>query len=232
MTPIDRRRLPILRPEYWAGRPSPRRGRTFPPEVLTPEEIHVLMRVCGRPGRARARYAALMAVMMRSGLRVSEALSLLPSDIDTRRHIVHVRRGKGSVARRVPIDDGALAVVAAWRVYRDALDLPLGTPLFCTYQRDVFGPPGRRVGTAQVREALHRAAEKAGLEKRVTPHAFRHTFAFELMLEGKDLLTISMLLGHRSTATTDAYLRHIAPIRLVDTILARDPWLPEELVAA
>lgn len=226
-TTLDRRRLPILQPDYWKGRPSPRRGRTFPPEVLTADEVGALMRHCGRPGRARARNAALIAVMWRSGLRVGEALALIPSDIEPSLGMLHVRRGKGRKPRRVGIDRGALAVVDGWLRYRDELGLEPGAPLFCTFQRDVFGPQGRPLGRAYVQEVLHRSARQAGIEKRVHPHALRHSFAFGLMSEGVNLLTISLLLGHTSTSTTDVYLRHIAPQQLLDAIADRDPWLAE-----
>lgn len=223
LTPAPRSRSPILLPEYRLGRRPPNYGRTFPPEVLSPDEIRALMADCGR-GRAGVRNRAIMAVMWRAGLRVAEVVALLPSDINAEHGIVHVRRGKGRRARRVGIDNDALAVVAEWVAIRDELELPLGTPLFCTYFADPGGP-GRPLYTSYVRSMLGRARRNAKIERRVHPHAFRHSFAWDLMLEGIPLVTISRLLGHASTAYTDAYLSHLAPLDLVTVIREREPWL-------
>lgn len=240
MTTVDRRRLPILTPEYRVGQHPPNFGRKYPPEVLTAEEIRGLMEHCGRGrGRAFVRNRAWIALAAATGLRISESLDLLPSDVDWEHGIVHVREGKNRRARRVGIDAASLAVVGEWRDERRGLGVPLGTPLFCTFAQDDFGPVGRPMWHSYVRDMLKRAARHAGVEKRVHCHAMRHTFAFRLMLAGVDLLTISLLLGHKSTAYTDAYLRHIAPLREVAQLqqLPSPEWLRPrdtgvELVAA
>lgn len=227
-TTLDRRRLPILTPHPRLGKRPPNYGRKFPPEVLTPGEIRGLMQHCGRGrGRATARNRAWIALSAATGLRVSESLDLLPSDVDWEHGIVHVREGKRRRSRRVGIDDASLAVVAEWRRERATLGVRLGTPLFCTFMDDEFGPVGRPMQDSYVRDMLKRAARHAGVEKRVHCHAMRHTFAFRLMLAGVDLLTISVLLGHKSTAYTDVYLRHIAPLREVEQLrrLPAPEWL-------
>ena len=73
-----------------------------------------------------------------------------------------------------------------------------------------------------VRTLLPRLADKAGIEKRVHPHGLRHTHAFELMMEGVPVPIIQQQLGHASLATTDRYLRHIAPRDVVMAMQARD----------
>lgn len=92
--------------------------------------------------------------------------------------------------------------------------------VFCTLQ-------GEPMETAYVRALLPRLALKAGIEKRVHAHGLRHTHAAELAREGTPLNLVQAQLGHSSLATTDRYLRHIAPEELVRAMKAR-PWKLEE----
>ena len=76
--------------------------------------------------------------------------------------------------------------------------------LFCTLK-------GRPLKASYVRTMLKRLADRAGVDKRVHPHGLRHTMAYELMMEGVPMPIIQQQLGHASLATTEQYLRHIAP---------------------
>ena len=157
---------------------APNKGKTYPPEVLTPDEVREILATCSRRAPTGVRDRALITVMYRCGLRVSEALDLRPSDIDMKRGIVHVRDGKGHKARSVGIGDGALAVIELWLITRRSLGLAHnGTPLFCTLK-------GGPVSDDAVRNMLRRRAARAGIEKRVHPHALRHSYAFELAEKG------------------------------------------------
>ena len=92
-------------------RPKPR--RRFPAEVLTDPEVRALLDACGGPYHPVAlRNRALIALMYRAGLRVSEALALSPKDVDLATGVVRVLHGKGDVSRTVGLDAGACAVVA------------------------------------------------------------------------------------------------------------------------
>jgi integrase len=86
---------------------------------------------------------------------------------------------------------------------------------------------GASLKTAYVRALLPRLAARAGIEKRVHPHGLRHTHAAELAREGTPLNLVQAQLGHSSLATTDGYLRHIAPEELVKAMKARI-WSPPE----
>ena len=92
-------------------------------------------------------------------------------------------------------------------------------PIFCTLA-------GNRMGDAYVRVLLPRLARKAGIEKRVHAHGFRHTHAAQLRVEGVDIGIISKQLGHRSIATTARYLDHIAPQQVIETMRGRS-WKPQ-----
>ncbi|MBL9000787.1 MAG: tyrosine-type recombinase/integrase [Phycisphaerae bacterium] len=203
------------RPDRPAGvkrRPKPL--RTLPPEVLTDGEVRALLGVLSRRSPTGVRNRALIAVLYRSGLRLSEALSLLPKDLDLEAGQIRVLRGKGGRSRIVGIDPGASAIVHAWLAVRAAERLGRETPLFCSLN-------GLRLTTAYIRRRLPVLARRAGIEKRVHAHGLRHTHAAQLRAEGVDIGIISKQLGHSSIATTVRYLDHIAPVAVIEAVRGR-----------
>jgi site-specific recombinase XerD len=204
------------------------KGRKLPGEVLTTQEITALIRACGR-GPSGNRNAALIAVLFGAGLRVSEALGLRPSDLDFRSGTVRVRHGKGDRSRTVALDASAQAFVERWLTVRSRIGLSGRQPLFCTISKgDGFGS---RIDSSYVRRLLPRLAEKAGIERRVHPHALRHSFATALAYEGKPLPVITAQLGHSSTSVTDRYLAKLGPADLVALVRDR-PRLAEAIELA
>lgn len=195
-------------------------GKKYPAEVLTEAEVASLIRACSPKAPTGIRNRALISVMYRAGLRVSEALALFPKDVDADAGTVTVLHGKGDKRRIVGLDPGAFAVLARWLDRRTPLGLNGRTPIFCTLK-------GASLKSAYVRALLPRLAAKAGIEKRVHPHGLRHTHAAELAREGTPLNLVQAQLGHSSLATTDRYLRHIAPEELIKVMKAR-LWTPPE----
>jgi integrase/recombinase XerD len=194
-------------------------GRKRPVEILTEAEVRQLLAQCSRRAPTGIRDRALITLMYRTGLRVSEALDLRPADIDQDGGSVRVLHGKGDQARTVGIDDGALAVLEVWLAERKRFGINGGrSKLFCT----LAGGP---LSADQVRQMVRRRAAKAGIEKRVHPHGLRHANAAEMMAEGTPVNVIQAHLGHTSLATTSAYLAHIAPKQVVDAGRART-WTP------
>lgn len=187
--------------------PAPNKGRKFPAEPLTDAEVRALLRGCSHRAPTGIRNRALIMVMYRGGLRVSEALALRPADIDPARGTVRVLHGKRDKARVVGLDDGAMAVVQRWMDKRGTLGFRNG-PLFCTLD-------GRPLWDTYVRTMLKRLAAKARLEKRIHPHGLRHTHASELVAEGVPVNVIQKQLGHASLAVTDRYLNHISPADVI-----------------
>ena len=135
------------------GRPKPRTRR--PPEVLTDAEVRALLAACGDFGSVAARHKAMLALLYRAGLRISEALSLRPHDLDFEAGTVRVRFGKGGSDRVAGLDAGAAALVRQWLEKRRGWDLPPGAPLLCSSS-------GRMVTTAYVRRLMPRLARRAG----------------------------------------------------------------------
>jgi len=189
-------------------------SRTLPPEPLSAHEVDDLLRACAGATWIDLRNRALIALLYRSGLRVSEALALRPTDVDLEAGAVRVLRGKGGRSRVVGIDPAGAAVVAAWATRRAVLGHGGNTPLFYTSR-------GRAISAGHVRRLFHRLGSRAGIHKRVHPHGLRHTHAAELRAEGVDIGIISKQLGHRSIATTARYLDHIAPYAVVEAMRAR-----------
>lgn len=217
----DRRgfyRSPITLPSYRAGQPSAIKGRKFPPEPLTPDEVWSLVDACGH-GLAGRRNRALIVVMWRGGLRVSEAVALMPKDVDTDRGRVAVLHGKGDKSRIVALDAGACAIVDRWRLERDALELGPRAPLFCVISQPTAGRP---LATSYVRELLHKLGERAGIAKRVHPHGLRHSYASYLMDQGVPIHHIRRMLGHSSIAVTERYADHINPAAVLEQMRALD----------
>ena len=196
------------------GRVPAQKGLTLPAEILTPEEVLAILDQC-RDTTTGIRDRALITVMYRSGLRVSEALSLQPKDVDLHIGTIAVLHGKGDRRRTVGIDPGATPMIQRWTDVRtDRLTPPPGVPLFCSQKC-------RRLSKSWVREMLVRNAKRAGIQKRVHPHGLRHTMAYELLMEGVPIPVIQRQLGHASLQTTDTYLSHIAPKQVIETITAR-----------
>ncbi len=198
----------------WAVPPN--KGKTYAPEVLTGDEVRALLAACGRAATG-LRNRALLVVLWRAGLRVGEARALRPSDLDPAAGTLRVPRGKTG-HRTVGLDPEALALVGQWATHRRAvLGLSGRRPLFCTLRGGALQP-------SYVRSMIRRLAERAGIERRVHPHALRHTMAAELLREGASVRHIQLQLGHADLSTTATYLESIQPLELVEMARARPLW--------
>lgn len=173
--------------------PHPTRGKLLPPEVLTEREIRALIGACSTRGITGHRNRALLAILWRTGVRISEALELRPHDIDFKNGTVRVRLSKGLKPRTTVLSDlDALPLVERWLEERGKLQpVGQGAPLLCTLK-------GTPTDPSYARHLLPRLASRAGLERRVHPHGLRHTHAADLALAGVPVLAIQHQLGHTS----------------------------------
>jgi site-specific recombinase XerD len=173
------------------------------PDILSLSEVERLLAA----GVERPIPAMVSMAAYAGGLRIGEACRLQRRDIDSARMLIHVRLGKGGKDRFVMLSEQLLLLL---RAYCKAVR-PQGEWLF----------PGRKaempISHSAVEKALATAARKAGLEKRVTPHLLRHSFATHLLEAGTDIRVIQVLLGHTSIRTTARYTqvsaRHIGSVR-------------------
>src|SRR5688572_8255761 len=99
------------------------RGKRFPAQPLTAEEVKALVRACSKRSGTGIRNAALIATLYRTGLRIGEALSVLPKDLDANAGSIRVLNGKGGTARTVAMDPGAWALLQLWLDRRTTLGI-------------------------------------------------------------------------------------------------------------
>jgi integrase/recombinase XerD len=160
----------------------------LPRVPLSADDVDKLLSACGR-GETGHRNRALLLIMHRSGLRVSEALDLVRSDLDGNQ--IHVKHGKGDRSRFVTIKGHVTfqPILDKWLAVRQARGLTRQQPLFCTLK-------GGRLDTGYVRALVGRLQIRAGIEKRVHCHGLRHGHAQELLQAGADLGVIANQLGH------------------------------------
>lgn len=179
----------LRKPEHVVGLHFPKVPHRLP-DILSLKEVRRLLQAVEPP-----KYRAVLMTAYGAGMRISEACSLLTTDIDSERGVIHIRDGKRNRDRYVMLSKVLLAALREyWKIYR-----PTPPVLF----------PGDRAATcvseSAVRKALHEARAKAGISKRVTPHSLRHAFATHLLEDGADIRTIQMLLGHGSIRSTARY---------------------------
>ena len=157
-----RPRSPATMPGHHIGRIPPNKGRRYPADPPTVDEIVAVMRQAG-DGHHGRRIRGLIVVLWRAGLRISEALALHESDRDRSRGAVLVRSGKGGKRREVGMDRWAWEQLDSWLEIRH--ELPIGA-LLCV----IHGPTsGRRWEASAARKQLHHAAV-AGVRRRFAPH--------------------------------------------------------------
>jgi integrase/recombinase XerD len=173
--------------------PQPRRI----PTVLSVEEVTLLLQAASAP-----KYKAAFATAYGAGLRVSEVIALKVADIDSERMLLRVEQGKGRKDRHAMLSPQLLELLRAWwrEGRRQSLLLPGGW-LF----------PGRNpvepLSARQLCRVVRAAAQAAGINKRVSPHTLRHSFATHLLEQGADIRVIQTLLGHAKLDTTALYTR-------------------------
>ena len=202
-------RVTLGRPEVLSFIPFGKKIKSLPC-VLDPDEVLRLIEAA-----PTHRDRVLLQAAYACGLRIEELMHLRVTDIDSRRMVVVVRKGKGRKDRLVPLSPRLLDVLRVyWQAERPA------TWLF----------PGRRADrpltATNLQRLCQRLVARLGFTKHVTPHTLRHSFATHMLEAGVDLFTLQRILGHRSLQTTALYL-HVGTGRF-----RRLPGLLERLSSA
>jgi integrase/recombinase XerD len=191
--------------------PFGKRPKTLP-VVLGRQEVDELLR-CTQNQKQRTFFTTLYA----TGMRFSEAAHLKISDIDSHRMQLRITHGKGAKQRQVPLSPRLLQELREyWKKYQPISLLFPGKS------------PEAAYADTSIQKAIKTSAKLAGIQKNVTPHTLRHSFATAMLEAGVDLLTISRLLGHASFATTMIYL-HCRQEHLQSVPSPLD-WLPVQQV--
>lgn len=187
------------RPEQLPLIPYGKRPKVLP-SVLAAEEV---LRLIGAAETPRDR--VFLQTAYGCGLRLSELLHLQVSAIDSARMVIHVRHGKGAKDRLVPLSPRLLEELRAyWRLCRPR------TWLFPGHQ------PDQPISAGNMQRRFGRLVTRVGLSKHCSIHTLRHSYATHLLEAGVDLVTLKMLLGHKSLETTTRYL-HVSTQRLRQT---------------
>lgn len=177
----------------------PKRPKRLP-VVLSPDELTRFFAAIGG-----LKHRALLMTAYAAGLRVSEVSRLRVADIDSQRMVLRIRQAKGQKDRFVGLSPRLLTILRAyWKAARP------GEYLFPGAR------PDQPLSTGSVHRICQAARRRCGLDKHVTVHTLRHSFATHLLEDGTDLRTIQILLGHRSLGTTARYL-HVATAALRST---------------
>ena len=195
--------------------PFPKTPRKLP-TVLSPEEVGRMIDLT-----TNLMHRTLLMVLYGTGMRRTELSLLKVADIDSKRMVIHIRQGKGSRDREVPLSPKLLEALREYWLWKKPR-----VYLFPSTEghRGVEAPMSDKVVWWAVREA----ARRAGITRKIGPHSFRHSFATELLETGTDLRAIQLLLGHARLEDTALYLhlsrRHLKmTMNPLDQLRAQNP---------
>ena len=194
---------------------SPRLGEHLP-EVLTTAEVDQLEASIDRSKPEGQRNRAIIEVLFSCGLRVSELTHLRLSDLFLDEGYIRVM-GKGSKERLVPISNRAVHELQLWFYDRNLMTIKVGEEDYVFLNRR-----GAHLTRTMILIMVKRQAEAAGIQKTISPHTLRHSFATALLEGGADLRVIQAMLGHEDIGTTEIYT-HIDTTTLREEILQHHP---------
>src|SRR5581483_3952113 len=170
------------------------------PSFLSQDEVSALLDMPDPTTPVGARDKAILETLYSGGLRVSELTSLNLKDLDLAEGRVQVR-GKGSKERVAMLGDKALDALRNHLGHRAALAKKAGSEEVAVF----LNPRGGRLSTVSVRALLNKYVRLCALNRHISPHALRHTFATHLLERGADLRVVQELLGHASLTSTQVY---------------------------
>ncbi|WP_055437716.1 site-specific tyrosine recombinase/integron integrase [Lacinutrix algicola] len=163
------------------------------PKVLAKEEIIKMI-----SQTKNLKHKCIISLLYSSGLRRNELLELKLEDINSKRMLIRVEQAKGNKDRYTVLNKSVLEDMRKYfKIYK---------PKTYLFESPI---PGNKYSTSSVLQIVVKAAKKAGIKERVTPHILRHSFATHLLESGTDIRYIQLLLGHNSTKTTEIYT-HVA----------------------
>ena len=195
---------------------TPKIGRKLP-AVLGIKEIDQLMSAIDLSKAQGYRNLTILETLYGSGLRVSELISLRISDLHFEENLLLIT-GKGNKQRLVPL--GGICKQKL-KIYLE--EVRVHVPVKKEYQDIVFlNQNGRQLTRAMIFTIVRQAAADAGIEKKISPHTFRHSFATHLLENGADLRSIQLMMGHENITTTEVYM-HLDTQHLFKSLQAFHP---------
>lgn len=195
---------------------SPKIGRKLP-AVLGIKEIDQLLGAIDLSHAQGYRNLTILETLYGSGLRVSELINLKISDLHFDENLLLIT-GKGNKQRLVPLGGVCKQKL---KVYLE--EVRIHVPVKKEYQDIVFlNQHGRQLTRAMIFTIVRQTAENAGMEKKISPHTFRHSFATHLLENGADLRSIQLMMGHENITTTEVYM-HLDTEHLSKSLQAFHP---------
>lgn len=194
---------------------SPSRGVHLP-EVLTVEEVDRMEAAIDLSKWEGQRNRAIIETLFSCGLRVSELVTLRFADIFKKKHCLRIV-GKGGKERLVPISDNALREIKNWLYDRNVMNIKPGEEEYVFLNRR-----GAHLTRTMILIMIKNTARDAGIEKTVSPHTLRHSFATALLKGGASLRAIQEMLGHEDISTTQIYT-HVDMTTLREEIMCHHP---------
>ena len=194
---------------------SPQIG-TYLPEYLSVEEVDALEGAIDLSKWEGQRNKAIIEVLFSCGLRVSELVNLKISDMFEEEKFVRIV-GKGNKERIVPISQKAVQEIHYWYMDRNQLNVKPGEDDYVFLNRR-----GAHLTRTMILVIIKQTAAKAGIQKTISPHTLRHSFATALLRGGADLRAIQVMLGHEDIGTTEIYT-HLETSDLRREILEHHP---------
>ena len=179
---------------------APKIGRKLP-DTLSVQEIDTIIAAIDLSKPEGERNRAMIETLYSCGLRVSELIDLKLSDLYFEEGFIKVS-GKGDKQRFVPIGSTTQKYITLYRKHIRA-----HMPILDAHRDILFlNRRGKQLTRAMIFTIVKRLTEKAGIQKKVSPHTFRHSFATHLLENGADLRAIQQMLGHESITTTEIYM--------------------------
>lgn len=165
----------------------PRKEKKLP-NILSKNEIQLLFN-----STYNLKHLTILAVIYSCGLRVSELINIKINDIDNNRMVIHIKKAKGNKDRQVQLTNQLLELLRKY--YKKYLPI--------NYL--IVGQNGGKYSTTSIQKIIKNSSFKAGINKKVTPHTLRHSFATHLLENGTDIRFIQKILGHSDIKTTQIY---------------------------
>jgi len=200
----------VLKKDVTAGIKRPKKELKIP-NVLAKDEVKKLI-----DSLSNSKSKLMISLIYACGFRVSELVNLKLQDIDFNDKTGHARKAKGKKDRTFNIPDFLIAQLKIQSETQKAQG-----------KEFLFTGPKGRLSSRNIEKIVKKAAKKAGIEKKVTPHTLRHSFATHLLESGIDIRTIQEMLGHSSISTTEIYT-HISKERLKAVKSPIDSLMKEE----
>jgi len=164
------------------------------PVILEPEEVQNLLKQPNKRYPTGLRNKAIMSIMLHCRLRLSEVVNLKSGNLNLTKGKLRVESGKGKKDRDLAIPDYLNDLLDTWRNIR-----PKGSFFFSTLK-------GRKLSGRYIQQMVKRYASKAGIEKKISPHTLKHTYATQYYKQTKDIETLRRVLGHSDISTTTIYI--------------------------